>query len=330
MGNRSNQKQVLLSLLDLFKKETDDRHGLGLAELTQKLEALGFKKVSRRTIYESIHILNENGYTIETRRQSPSNRVLYHYLSAPMELSEWKLLADAIQSSRFITEKKSNQMIEKISSFVSRYEASEMKRQVFVQGRNKYSNETIFYNVDDLHTAIRENLKVSFLYYDFNNKKEKVYHNNGERYTVDPWGLAWQEENYYLISSDPKTQKPRHFRVDKMERIELLSEKRSAVSPFRDMEQGVYTSTTFGMFGGDPVAVTLKVKNDYSGVIIDRFGKDVLFRNQDENHFLATVKVIPSPLFYGWALSFGNAVQIISPDSVVEAWKKQAREAIGD
>ncbi len=332
MPNTPNQKDALLELISIMKEKTDETHGLTLAEIAKELEKAGYS-VSRKTLYADLKLLTEHGMPVELLSSGVGvkNVVRYHRVPGDGEMQpvEWKLLADAVQSSRFITEKKSREIIGKIQRMTSEYQASELRKQIFVQGRSKSINETILYTVDALSRAIREDLKISFSYFNWNARKEKEYHRDGKPLLVNPWGLVWSDENYYLIASYPGEDVLRHFRVDKIEKIRETKERRDASEEFRSLDAGVYTNSTFGMFSGEAKAVTLDVASEFAGVIIDRFGRNLLFRDQKNGRFLTTVRVIPSPLFYGWALSFGDRIRVAGPPDVVRDWKKQACDAIG-
>lgn len=239
-----------------------------------------------------------------------------------------KTLVDAIQSSKFITEKKSNALIRKLETLVSKYDAQKLQRQVFVSGRIKTMNESIYYIVDAIHNAISENKKIKFQYYQWNVKKEMELRHNGAWYHISPWGLSWDDENYYLVGYDSAAEKIKHYRVDKMLHIKLSKESREGKEYFKKLDMADYAKKSFGMFGGKEQTVKLMVKNNLSGVIIDRFGKDVMMIPTDDEHFIVNVDVHVSRQFLGWVFSLGEDIKIVGPDDVVKQMQKEIERLI--
>lgn len=242
----------------------------------------------------------------------------------PFELPELKLLVDAIQSSKFITEKKTNALIRKLEKLVSRYEAVSLQRQVYVSGRIKTMNESIYYTVDAIHNAISENKKIRFQYYQWNTKKEMELRRNGAYYHISPWGLSWDDENYYLVGYDSEAGQIRHYRVDKMLHYQMTEEAREGKEHFQKLDMADYAKKSFGMFGGKEQDVKLLVENSLAGVIIDRFGKSVMMIPADDEHFTVNVTVLVSSQFLGWIFSLGEKVKILGPDEVVEEMRREA------
>lgn len=325
MAGNGKQKQKILELWRLLRDHTDEDHPMPMPQILRELENAGIC-AERKGIYDDLNVLRDFGEDVEVSRDG--GRTGYYLGDRGLELAERKLLVDAVQASRFITEKKSRQLIEKLSIGISEYQSREMNRQVYVTGRVKSMNEAILYNVDALHCAIREERQIRFRYFDWTVRKTREYHRGGAAYQMSPLGLVWQDENYYLVAGESGREVPRHFRVDKMEDITVLDEPR--VRDCGEIDPARYAATTFGMFAGEPVAVELSVEDRLAGVIIDRFGREPVFRPTAEGRFYVTVKVIPSPIFYGWALSFGGGVRIVSPSGVREACRKQALEALGE
>ena len=232
---------------------------------------------------------------------------------------------DAIQSSKFITEKKSNDLIKKLTSLASNYEASQLKRQVVVQGRIKTMNESIYYIVDDIHNAITNNKKIRFEYLRWNLDK-KMERRKDKLYEVSPWALTWDDENYYLIGFDAEEDKIKHYRVDKMRDIELTDEKREGKEHFKQFDMAAYARMNFGMFGGEEVRVKLHFRNEMVGVLLDRFGKDIPIYKTDKEGWSETyVDVALSDQFLGWIFSLGRSVKIVGPDDVVDRYKKELK-----
>ncbi len=312
MPRGANQKIKILYLMKILLENTDDEYGMTMAELLSALKNVGIE-TERKTVYDDIEVLRAFGLDIEMRKEK---NVRYHVVSREFELPELKLLVDSVQASKFITHKKSRELIKKLESFASRYQAQSLQRQVFVSNRIKTMNESIYYTVDYLHEAISNNSKIAFQYFEWNEKKEKQLRHNGKKYVISPWALTWDDENYYLIAYDGEAEIIKHYRVDKMVNLKILTEKREGEMFFRDFDMAVYSNKTFGMYRGEEELVTLRCKNNLSGVIVDRFGQDVLFRKVDDEHFEVSVKVSVSPLFLSWVLNFGVDILIVSPHSV--------------
>lgn len=237
-----------------------------------------------------------------------------------------KLLIDAIQSSKFITQTKSRELITKIKSFVSEHQAKQLQRQVYINDRVKTMNESVYYNVDDIHTAINENKKIRFKYFKWDINKKLVPRHNGDWFIVSPWALTWDDENYYMVAFDDLDSKIKHYRVDKMMHISVEEEKRSGKEVFRNFDMAEYSKATFGMYQGQKAKVKIRFANYMCGVFIDRFGKDISFRPIDDEHSELHVDVNVSPQFFGWIFSLGKDVKVTGPSEVVEQMKVFAKE----
>ena len=273
MPKGSNQKLKLYHLAQIMLENTDDNHYITMPEIMSALEAYEVT-ADRRTIYADLKDLEALGIEVEGEPVGGGYR--YHVVERPFELPELKLLVDAIQSSKFITERKTNALIRKLEKLVSKYEAMKLQRQVYVSGRIKTMNESIYYTVDTIHNAISENRKIRFQYFQWNVKKEMELRHDGAYYHISPWGLSWDAENYYLIGYDSEAGKIKHYRVDKMLRLQMSDEKREGKEHFKKLDMADYAKKSFGMFGGREEKVKLLVENTLAGVIIDRFGKDIM------------------------------------------------------
>ena len=242
-------------------------------------------------------------------------------------MPELKLLVDAVQASKFITARKSGELIKKLESFSSTYEAMRLQRQVYVSNRIKTMNESIYYNVDFIHSAINDNKKISFKYYEWTPDKEKKLRHNGATYLVSPWALTWDDEYYYMIAYDSEASKIKHYRVDKMVNIGVSDELREGADIFSDFDMAIYSKQTFGMFGGELASVLIECDNSLAGVIIDRFGTDVTIMPKGDK-FEASIRVMVSPTFISWALGFGGKLKILSPGNVAQMLKDTAKDAL--
>ena len=240
-------------------------------------------------------------------------------------MAELKLLVDSVQSAKFITAKKSSELIKKLEGLASRYEASKLHRQVFVAGRVKTMNESIYYNVDRIQTVIGENSKITFQYFQWNVEKKMELRHDGAVYKVSPWALSWNDGNYYLIAYDGEKGIIKHFRVDKMLHIELNGEKREGEQVFQSFDMAAYARKMFGMYGGKEERVRLECENSFAGVIIDRFGKDVTLNRLDDTHFFVNVEAAVSRQFLSWVIGLGEGVKITGPESVVARMKDEIR-----
>lgn len=320
MPRGTNQKFKLYKLAEIMLEQTDEDHYITMPEIISALASYEIT-ADRKSIYNDLRDLEKLG--IEVEGEAVGNRYHYHVIGRKFELPELKLLVDAIQSSKFITERKSNALIRKLEKFASKYDAQKLQRQVFVSGRIKTMNESIYYTVDAIHNAISENKKIRFRYFQWNVKKEMELRHNGSYYHISPWGLLWDDENYYLIGYDDAADKIKHYRVDKMLQISLSEEKRQGKEYFKRTDMAEYAKKSFGMFGGNEERVKLRVKNSLAGVIIDRFGKDVMMIPEDDDHFTVNVEVHVSPQFFGWIISLGENVKIISPESVISELREE-------
>ena len=322
MAKGSNQKLKMLYLMKIFMEETDEQHGLTMPQLIEKLNAYGVN-ADRKTLYMDMEELRTFGLDIISEQEG---RKWYYYVGArDFELPELKLLVDSVQSSKFITDRKSNELIHKIESLASRHDAKKLQRQVFINGRVKTMNESIYYNVDRLHEAIATDSQIRFKYYQWNVNKEMELRRDGQWYQTSPWGLMWDDENYYLVAYNSADRTIRHYRVDKMLNIETVDERREGKQEFKEFDMPHYTKSLFGMFGGEEKKVAIKATNDMVGVMIDRFGKDIIIVPEDEDHFSITVNVAVSEQFIGWIIALGENVKITGPEDVVKQMQQAAK-----
>jgi len=317
MPKSENQKQKLLYIAQYLMENTDEAHAVSTPQLIEYLNSQGIK-AERKSIYNDIDTLNDFGMDII---RSDEHRGGYMLASRPFELAEVKLLVDLVQSSKFITEKKSRELITKLETLTSKYDAKAMRRQVEIVGRSKTHNETIYYNVDMVHTAISKNVKIRFHYFDWDVNKNMKLRHDGAWYEVSPWRLTWDDENYYLMAFDEKTNAIRFYRVDKIVDIALTENPREGKEAFEHLDMAEFSKKTFGMFAGEEKTVRLRCENSLTGVIIDTFGTDVALRPDGENHFIARAEVVVSSQFFAWLAGLGARVEIISPDEVREEYK---------
>lgn len=313
MAKSANQKMKLLYLLKILTEQSDEEHCLSTQELISRLASYGIN-AERKSIYDDIECLIRFGYDIVSVKARGGG---YYLAGREFELPELKLLVDAVQASRFITQKKSRELITKIEKLAGPYEGKQLQRQVFVAGRVKTENESIYYNVDRIHKAIQDNVPVTFTYLSWNVKKELTPRRQGKKYRISPWALAWQDENYYLIAYDDEEERIKHFRVDKMSHItELTGEIRKGVEAFGEFDIAAYTNRTFGMFGGEEQIVTLKIPESMVGIILDRFGKEIDIRRAGPETVSVRIKAAVSRQFYGWLTGLGAEISVTGPEQV--------------
>lgn len=319
---KTNQKLKQLYLMKILLENTDETHSMTMPDIVSVLKVYDIT-AERKSIYDDMEALRLYGMDIIGEKSGKT--YLYHIGSRDFELAELKLLVDSVQSSKFITAKKSNELIGKIERMASKYEAKQLHRQVYVAERIKTMNESIYYNVDIIHNAIANNVKIRFQYFQWNVDKKQELRHGGEYYLISPWALSWDNENYYLIGYDHKAGIIKHYRVDKMLNISETEEKREGKQLFRQFDMAIYAKKMFGMFDGKEQSVRIECVNSFAGVMIDRFGKSVTMIKTDEEHFVVNVTVAVSRQFLSWIISLGDGVVITAPEDVVELMKDEIR-----
>lgn len=324
MAKSSNQKLKLLYLLKILSEKTDEENTMTVNDMIAELDHYGIT-AERKSIYDDLEVLRHYGLDIATRKSKTTD---YFVAGRLFELPELKLLVDAVQCSKFVTHKKSNELIKKIESLASNKQAQSLHRQVYVSNRVKTINESIYYNVDRLHAAIAENKQVSFKYFDYDIKKKKVFRRNGDKYTVSPYGLSWDDENYYLITFATKYNAFTHYRVDRMTDIDLLDEMTDPLPDKKKFDIAEYTKKVFNMFGGEEVNVKVQFDNSLVNAVVDRFGKDIVIGSIDDTSFYISIKVAVSSTFFAWLSQFGNKVKVLSPGDVVEQYKANLKKIL--
>ena len=317
MAKSAGQKLKLLYIIRLLTENTDENHPASTADIIAYLEANGIHS-ERKSIYDDIAKLCEFGYDIIQVHSRLGGG--YYMAGRDFELAELKLLVDAVQSSRFITTRKSRSLIKKLEQLAGKHDAGKLQRQVYVAGRIKTENESIYYSIDSIHRAIQENKRISFQYLDWSLKKELTPRDQIQR-TVSPWALIWREENYYLAAYDSEDQIMKHYRVDKMGHVKVLDEQREGMDQFTKTDPAVYTNQTFGMYGGQEETVTLQFPNRLIGVVLDRFGRDVNIRPMTDRIFRIRVRVVVSGQFFGWLAGIGREAVVVSPAFVREQYQ---------
>ncbi|MCR4989881.1 MAG: transcriptional regulator [Lachnospiraceae bacterium] len=314
MPKEAKQKIKLLYILEALLKNTDEHNCLSASDL---IEMLAEKEVfvERKTVFSDIATLKEAGYDIGLSKSK--NGGGYYIASREFELPELKIITEAILSSRYITSKKSKELILKLESLVGPSERKQLEREVFVSGRVKSGNESIYYNVDILHNAMLDNRQITFGYLDWNINKEMVQRRGGKLYRVSPWALTVNDENYYLVAYDNEHMQIRHYRVDKMKNIKCIGRsKRLGREEFEKFDVGKYTTQNFGMFRGEMDVVTITLPEDKIGIIFDRFGTDIDVRKIGKGRVSCRVGVYVSNQFFGWLCGLGDEFRITMPADI--------------
>ena len=319
MSRSSHQKLKSLYIMNYLLQNTDENHPATTNQIISFLDSQGIS-AERKSIYSDIEALRTFGLDIV---QTDSGRASGYYVaSRTFELPELKLLVDSVQSSKFITHKKTLGLIRKIEQLASTYEAQQLRRQVYVTNRIKTMNESIYYNVDEIHRGIAENRKIRFHYFEYTVQKERRFRRDGAWYIISPYALSWDDENYYLVGFDSEAGIIKHFRVDKMADIDVTEEERDGREIYDALDMGEYARKTFGMFTGEETSVRLRFENDLVGAVIDRLGRDVMLIPDGDDHFTVRTDVIVSPQFFAWVCGFGTGAKIVEPEYVAEQMRR--------
>ena len=323
MPKSDNQKLKIFYILDYLQQNSHQEHPVRAAELLAMLEQQHNIICDRKTVYSDIQALQDYGVDIVSL---PGKNGGYYIASRNYELPELKLLIDAVQSSRFLTEKKSRELIEKLCSQCSVYDARLMRRDVLVSGRVKSMNETIYYNVDAIQDAIAENKQITFRYFDFALDGSRKYRDRD--YQASPYGLCQDNENCYLLAHSP-----RHgvtsYRVDRMSDIKPVAQPRTPCPELTGKNLVEHANRLFQMYSGESATVKLRFHNSLVNVVLDRFGRETMLIPDGEEHFVFTVNVAVSPMFLSWIIGFGAKAKILYPQSVIDACQAMCREALG-
>ena len=323
MAKNPKQKQKLLYIMKFFSEKTDDDYGVTVQDIIDYLAEYDIA-AERKSIYSDIECLRDFGFDIV--KSKVGKITLFSLVSRDFTTEELKLLIDAVQCSKFITLKKSRELIHKIERLTSENQAKELHRQVIVANRVKNSNEEIYRNIDSINRAINKKRKIGFYYTNWTvsrtgaKKLVKVRRHNGMRYMLSPKALTWDDENYYMIAYDKDADMLKHFRVDKMEDISVEDVRADSSKAVDKFDLAVYTKQVFGMYGGDTVNVRMRFDDGLIGVVVDRFSDKVFIQPHSDGTFTMSAEVMLSPQFYGWLFSFGDKARIVSPKVAKEGF----------
>ena len=314
----ADQRLKLLYLLKIFLHETDEEHGLTLSEIQKKLLEYDIP-ADRKTLYSDFDVLERFGY--EVLKEKSGHTTWYRIPQRDFELSELKLLTDAVQAARFITAGKSASLIRKLENLVSVHDAKKLNRQVLMTGRVKSMNESIYYSVDAIHEAINEDRTIRFQYFNWTPDKKMVLRHEGGFYEISPFALVWDDEYYYMIGYDPEAVMIKHYRVDKMLKISMTEHARSGRDVFSGIDLQKYGNSLFRMNGGTEARVTLRCENDCAGIIIDQFGLDTFMHRVNDTQFEASMNVFVSSQFFAWLFGLGKKVRLTAPENIVREYR---------
>ena len=326
MGAINPQKIKLLKLYEILRQHTDEDRPLSTNQLCSMLEAEGIT-CDRRTLAEDIDILNANGFEVLRRRTRYA--MLFYIVDRRFDLAEVKILIDAIQATSFITPQKTKELTDKVASLAGSHKATVLKNNLVTFNTRKHTNESIYYIIDALENTLQQKCKASFRYFDLNEYNERVYRKEGDRYIVNPVGLVYHEDNYYLVTYHETHEATVNYRVDRMADVQIeetpVAEQAIALSD----ELGFYTERVFKMFNGPQATVELQFDRKLIDAVHDKFGESIEIIACKRKLCKATVEVLVSPVFYGWCFQFGKSMKILSPDSVALEMKDHAKKVMG-
>ena len=325
MPKSFGQKAKILLLMDYLLHNTDEEHPASIRQLIVYLDSQGVS-AERKSIYDDLETLREFG--LDVLKTGNGRDSAYYVASRDFELPELKLLVDSVQSSKFITQRKTGELIRKLEKLASVHEAQALQRQVFVQNRIKTMNESVYYNVDAIHAGISQNKKIRFKYFDLTVDKQRSYRKDGAFYTVSPYALNWDAENYYLVAFDSEAGIIKHYRVDRMANILTTDAPRDGQAVYGALDMAEYTKAVFGMFAGEPQSVRMRFENALVGPVLDRLGPDAMLIPDGDGHFTVTAKLVVSSQFFAWLFGFGTRAQILAPEAVAGQYRQALHDAL--
>lgn len=323
MARSFNQKQKLLFILDTLKEKSDETHVLNVNYIINLLESNGIK-AERKSVYDDIESLSDYGYDIVLKKGRNGG---YYLKSREFNTAELKILADAVQSSEFITDNKSRKLISKLKNLANEYEGKELQGQIIVKKRIKTMHESIYNDIDKIHSAILHNNKIRFNSYKWVIKDAK-FKKSSKAYEISPWIVFLDDNKYYLIGYDSEAENIKHFRIDKMININTTEKLREGEKVFNKFDHSEYADNNIGLNGGRYQNVKLNCNNELIDEIIDRFGKNIELYIKNENTFCTDVNVQADNRFFGWITGLGSGITIESPGDVVNEYKSYINEIL--
>ncbi|WP_295209388.1 WYL domain-containing protein [Ruminococcus sp.] len=322
MTGLSRQKQKLLTMKKLFETRTDEKHTITGNRLIEILGEYGIK-AERKTIYDDIKTLCDSGMDIEITKDGHSNA--YYLAKRLFQDEELYVLADAVASCRFLTQKKSKELIRKIQSLTSEYKAKDLRRMVYVSNRTKTFNEQIYYAINKIQEGIFNGVEIRFKYFEYTVEKRKQLKHGGEVYTVSPYSLVWENDNYYLVCYCEKHEKICRYRVDRMTQVSVTDLPRRELSD-EEKAEAANQQSIYGMYGGELMTMTLQFDNSLINVVMDRFGERTICHKNSDDTFYINQEIQVAPTFWGWLFQFGSKAKVLGPEPAVNMAKAALKD----
>ena len=323
--NNKRQKIKLLFLMEMLRQETDEQHPLTTSRICEKLGEFGVS-CERRTVGMDVALLNECGFEVMSKMIGHEKG--YYVEDRSFSIPELKIMIDAVQASNFITDRKTGELIDKISKLGGSHRGEILKGNMICFNTTKHSNESIYYNVEALQQALQLKRKASFCYFDLGPSREKIYRKEHRRYIVDPFALVYNDDNYYLMCYTEKYKAVTTYRVDRMDAVAIEEDDLTKGAEILEASVADYTEQVFRMYNGKQQSVTLAFDPVLLGAIFDKFGENTLIKPWGEGWYKTKVDVRISPTFWGWLFQFGSKIQILSPNTVREQYACQVRDAL--
>ncbi|WP_194611682.1 helix-turn-helix transcriptional regulator [Clostridium vitabionis] len=325
MPRENYQKVKLLYLHELLLQETDEQHPLTTQEICARL---GKDDIicDRRTLTKDVNLLNQYGFEIMS--MNIGHEKAYYVKDRSFSLPEIKILMDSVQAAAFITDKKTAELVDKLASLGGVHKADLLKKNIVCFNTRKHTNEQIFYSVDVIEDALENKKKLSFYYFDLNEKGERVYRKNKKRYVADPTALIYNEDNYYLMCYSGKYEGICNYRVDRMDEVQVEDENVMKEAVIHIADAGEYTKQVFKMYGGQVCDCAIEFDDTLIGVVYDKFGEDTEMIRLSRNKCIATVKIQVSPTFWGWIFQFVGRMRILSPNTLAQEYKDRCQEVL--
>ena len=327
MNNKNIRKLKLLKLLDLLQQETDEQYPMTTSEICRRLTEANIC-CDRRTIAAEVQLLNEQGYEIQSCQVGKAKG--YYIADRKFSMAELKMLIDAVEASQLLTDKNSQELVEKIIALGGNHQAEIMRSSIIHFNTVKPTNEKIYYTIEALEKAIREKKKVRMRYFHLNHKRTKVYRSENGVHTIEPIALVYNNDRYYLTCYNPVADKNYNYRLDRIEWVEILKEKISKNAIIRSRSVAKYTAQVFKMYGGETVKVTLVFDARMIDYIYEKFGMDTKIRPCEDDSFTANVEVQLSPTFWGWLFQFTGQMRITAPEWACDEYTEMLKKAIGE
>ena len=321
MANTGNQKQKLLCIMRMLQEETDASQGLSMPQIIERLEVQGIK-AERKALYRDLEALRGAGFEI---RKLPTRPVQYALIRSELGIDDVMMLVDVVQSSPFLTERKSNQLVRSLKKLVSERERKMLEKRVHVHGRIRNQNESVFHSVDKIHEALQRRRKIEFLYFSYDTNKNPQPRHDGKLYVVTPVKVVYADNNYYLAAYDDEDQLIKTYRVDRMKIAQMSSKPATRCAEIANYGMDSFEYQRFGMYHGEPKCVTLHVNSELMDAIVDRFGRGVEVVKATESSADVRVNVEVSPQFFGWLAGLDGKVTIRAPKKLKEDYRAWLR-----